>query len=278
MFLLVGCVQTNPPTDILETRPTINSTRSAFTPFTLPTVETFFDGVRVTFVGNEGVLITAGNYKILIDGIFHSGLPLWIQELLVNAQPPFDHLDLILVTHKHADHFDSSMVRQHLQIDQDAFFASNPQVTGQILDFKDRVISLDVSEGNTVEVELNGLVIKAINLTHGRISSRVINLGYLVSFSGIKLFHAGDFDFSRVDQSYLKPYKLSEEGIDIAFLPNDMLISWLGVPIVSEGIHSRFIIPIHYEYSDLSFLTGWVRDYYPEAIFFQYGLQSWVMP
>ena len=64
----------------------------------------------VTYVGNSGFLVTIGESKILIDGIFTGFAPEYIQpaeikELIANAQPPFDNIDLILVTHAHGDHF-----------------------------------------------------------------------------------------------------------------------------------------------------------------------------
>ncbi len=76
--------------------------------------------VDVTYVGNAGYLINIGDKKILIDALFKGfagnyELPQEVQLKLTNAQPPFDDVDLILVTHAHGDHIDLSMERQHMQ-------------------------------------------------------------------------------------------------------------------------------------------------------------------
>ena len=56
----------------------------------------------ITYVGNSGFLVTTGDKKILVDGIFSGFTPEYkqpaeIQELIINSQPPFD-ASLILQT------------------------------------------------------------------------------------------------------------------------------------------------------------------------------------
>src|SRR5687768_3392502 len=69
------------------------------------------DGVTITFLANEGVMLSAGGKKVLIDGLFlkyQSGFALpadSTQRALQSARPPFDNVDLILATHRHGDHF-----------------------------------------------------------------------------------------------------------------------------------------------------------------------------
>ena len=82
---------------------------------------------RVTYVANEGFLIQVGGKKILIDAIFNDTTINFAHvpdtktlERLENTEAPFDDVDLILVTHKHRDHFEAGPVLRHL--------ASNPDV------------------------------------------------------------------------------------------------------------------------------------------------------
>ncbi len=208
---------------------------------------------------------------------FLTRMPKELPELLVNAVPPFDDVDLILVTHDHLDHFDAGMVRHYLQVNQHATVISTTQIAAKLPNFKDRVISLDASEGNPDQVEINDIQVKAIYLTHGKQAGGVINFGYLISVHGIKLFHAGDIDDTDIGLSYLKAYKLTEENIDIAFLPYWML-TMIDVQTGEDGIGSRYVIPIHYEFYEIPFIAELTKDYHPNAIFFEYNLQRWIMP
>ena len=130
-----------------------------------------YNDVRVSYVGNSGFLITVGNKKILMDGMFDGfpeyKLPSAVQSLLVNAEPPFDQVDLILASHDHADHFSAEMVRKHMQNNPEAVFISTTQAASQLADLGERVIALDPIEGTPVYTETNGIEVEAIYLSHG---------------------------------------------------------------------------------------------------------------
>jgi glyoxylase-like metal-dependent hydrolase (beta-lactamase superfamily II) len=68
-------------------------------------------GVTITFLANEGVMLSSGGKKVLIDALFlkyETGYAVPADSTLsalAKARPPFDSVDLILVTHRHGDHF-----------------------------------------------------------------------------------------------------------------------------------------------------------------------------
>jgi hypothetical protein len=134
--------------------------------------KTAYRNVSVTFVGNSGFLITVGDKKVLVDAFFEGfppgyELPLAVQSLLFNAAPPFNHVDLILATHDHADHFNAEMVGQHMQNNPNAVFISTTQAASQLADFSDRVIAVDPIAGSTVNAKANGIQVESIYLGHG---------------------------------------------------------------------------------------------------------------
>jgi L-ascorbate metabolism protein UlaG (beta-lactamase superfamily) len=241
-------------------------------------------GVRVTFVGNAGFLITIGGKKILIDAMFagFSGgyqLPKDVQEALVNARPPFDDVDLILVTHNHGDHFDAPMVRQNLKNNRKARLISTAQVTGQLADFGNRVIPLAATKGKPAQTGVDGIQVKAIYLSHGTIPAgeeEIINFGYVVTVNAVSLFHMGDGDPRLVDMSVpLSP----EKPIDLAFIShfffNDDPFSR---KFVREWINGKYVFPIHYVYTRPALDRAKIKSIYPDAILFEKEMQSWDMP
>src|SRR5215216_4933342 len=68
-------------------------------------------GLEITYIANEGVLISSGDKQVLIDGLHreyqrdYAFLPAAQREKIENAKAPFDKIDLILVSHTHLDHF-----------------------------------------------------------------------------------------------------------------------------------------------------------------------------
>ncbi len=241
-------------------------------------------GVRVTFVGNAGFLIEIGGKKILIDAIFRGFegdylLPQDVQDALINARPPFNDVDLILVTHNHGDHFDAPMVRRHLNNDPRARLVSTAQVTAQLAEFGNRVTTLAAAKGTPAQADVAGIPVKAIYLSHGRVpagTEETVYNGYIVSVDQITFFHTGDIDASLVDTSEpLSPGK----RIDLAFLSH---FYFDGNPrtqaFIREWVNGRYFFPIHYHFTTPAFNRERVLSFYPEAILFDKEMQSWDMP
>ena len=71
--------------------------------------------LKVTYIANEGFLISSKTKKVLIDSIFRKGYGIYleptndIRKKIETAQPPFDQVNLVMATHSDADHFDSSL-------------------------------------------------------------------------------------------------------------------------------------------------------------------------
>jgi L-ascorbate metabolism protein UlaG (beta-lactamase superfamily) len=244
--------------------------------------KTSFSGARVTFVGNSGFLITVGDKKVLIDALFAGfppgyTLPASVQELLVNAKPPFDNVDLILATHSHADHFDAAMVRQYMQNDPKTIFVSTTQAVSQLADLGDRVIAVDPVAGSPVNVEANGIQVEAIYLNHGsppNDPNEVFNNGYVVTVNGIEFFHTGDIgDLRDVTQ-----YHLADQKIDLAFIQHFFMQDDRMESVIRNDIGAKYIFPIHYQFTTPEFDANTIKSYYPDAIIFSAELESWFMP
>jgi L-ascorbate metabolism protein UlaG (beta-lactamase superfamily) len=244
--------------------------------------EVNYSGVRVTYVGNSGFLITVGEKKVLIDAFFEGFppgymLPEYVQTPLLNAEPPFDDVDLILATHNHADHFSAAMVRQHMQNNPNAIFISTTQAASQLEDFGDRVIAADPTRVETVTVDANGIQVEAIYLSHGvptNGAEEVFNNAYIVTINQIKAFHTGDISAL----SSVLPYNLSDMDIDFAFIPHFYLQNSASRAILNAEIGADYLFPIHYEYTEPAFNIAVVKFNYPEAIVFYSELDSWIMP
>jgi L-ascorbate metabolism protein UlaG (beta-lactamase superfamily) len=246
------------------------------------TVQAESDDVTVTYIGNAGFMVTVGDKKILVDALFtglrdNYALPKNIQDTLTSAQPPFDDVDLILVTHGHADHWGPGLVQQHLQNNPHAKFASTTVMTNWLPDFADRLVKLDPTPGKPVQADIDGIQVEALSLSDG--FGQSTNIGFVVSVGGVNLFFSGDIDTSHVSFEEFRAYQLPEKGIDIAFIPH---FYFTDIPaeqkFLREGIASKYLVPTHYYYTDPPLNRSYVLSNYPDAIFFNDELQSWDMP
>lgn len=75
----------------------------------------------LNYVANEGVLVSSGDAKVLIDSLFDKPNKEYrapssaVLEQIIRGEAPYDGVDLLLVTHNHADHFDPVLAARYLE-------------------------------------------------------------------------------------------------------------------------------------------------------------------
>src|SRR5687768_5309934 len=88
----------------------------------------------ITYIANEGVLISSGRKQVLIDGLHREYKPAYafpppdLLSSLELARPPYDEIDLVLVSHLHLDHFHPESVGLHLKNNHGAQLVSSAQI------------------------------------------------------------------------------------------------------------------------------------------------------
>ncbi|HEX7175711.1 MAG TPA: MBL fold metallo-hydrolase [Pyrinomonadaceae bacterium] len=239
--------------------------------------------LEITYVANEGVLISSGGKRVLIDGLHreyetYASLPAAQRELIETAKAPFDNIDLLLVSHMHLDHFHPESVGLHLRHNPKTMLVSSQQVIGEVeKHFKDyeaikaRVTGATPPLKEKVFMKVAGVDFEILGLGHG--SERhgsIQNLGHLIKLGGRKLLHVGDADTSA---EIFEKFNLDEEGIDIAFLPYWFLLGDAGQTVVREHIKPKHIVAVHLP-TDAEKVAGQIRKIFPDAAVFTTMLEK----
>jgi L-ascorbate metabolism protein UlaG (beta-lactamase superfamily) len=241
-----------------------------------------YRNVQVFFVGNSGFLIVVGDKKVLIDAFFDGfppgyTLPFYVQTALLNAEPPFDNVDVILTTHDHADHFSASMISQYMVINPDTIFVSTSQAVNKLPDHINRSVAMDPSSETSISTQANGIQIQGIYISHGKPAvgeEEIFNNGYVVTIGGIRVLHTGDI--SRIQD--IREMGFADQHIDLAFIPHVYLTSEIYASLINDAIGTKCLFPIHYQYTQPEFDKNLIRNNYPEAIIFSREMESWFMP
>ncbi len=213
-------------------------------------------GVRVRYVANEGFLLEGGGRKVLIDALLDGGIRGYptpsaaMQESLEHARAPFDGVDLVLVTHHHADHFGPRCATDHLRANPTARLVSTPQVVDELrrvagddAALAGRIEAVYPDEGERVTLTRGGVTVHVLNLHHGRDREPPVqNLGFLIELGGVKVLHIGDTEGRVAD---FGPYRLAAESIDVALLPVWYLVHEHWIEVVRREIRPREIVAMH---------------------------------
>ncbi|MCP5112912.1 MAG: MBL fold metallo-hydrolase [bacterium] len=176
--------------------------------------------VQVTYIANAGFLIEAGESKVLVDALFNDQSIQYAHvpsdetlEKMAAAEPPFDNVDLILVTHRHRDHFEAGLVADFLASSPETILVAPPQAVESLEDVEGlgaRVRSIHPDLHGFETVTEAGIQVKAYRLNHsaymetdpvtGEERDRhegVQNLVYVVELAGRRILHTGDAVFSQ---------------------------------------------------------------------------------
>lgn len=241
--------------------------------------------VEITYIANEGVLISSGGKQVLIDGLHreygpeYAFLPAAEREKIETAKAPFDQIDLVLVSHRHLDHFHPESIGRHLQHNSKAVLVSSQQVVDEVeKNFKDfqvirsRVTAATPPWKERVAMRVAGVDFEILRLRHGTgRNAEIQNLGHIIKIGGKKLLHVGDAD-TAVEN--VEKFNLDEEGIDIAFLPDWFLLGTEGQSLVREHIKPRQIIAVHVSPADGEKVAAQIRQAFPGAIAFTTMLEK----
>lgn len=92
------------------------------------------EGVEVILMANEGVLLRGGGRAVLVDGCvlephsIYAAVPEEVWRRLLTGEPPFERLDLVLVSHAHRDHFQVEAARELLLARKEAAWVVHREV------------------------------------------------------------------------------------------------------------------------------------------------------
>jgi len=238
--------------------------------------------LAITYIGNEGFLIEGGGKKVAIDALFRGfqadDIPVERQQLMRQAAPPFDDIDLILVTHSHGDHFEASIVSDHLVNNPSTVLVSTDDTIRMVRelypgdDFDQRAFAYRVERGQREAGTFNGIDVTIIYLSHG--GGGVRNNGYVLSLAGYKFLHMGDYGEESIQP--VLSYHLPDERLDFAFVPYFYMMEEDLRPIVTEGIQARYYIPMHFysTFERKENIFAVVDPAFPNAILFYTELQT----
>jgi L-ascorbate metabolism protein UlaG (beta-lactamase superfamily) len=196
----------------------------------------------VTFVANAGFLIECDHRKILIDAPFGGFESDWcyvpsdsVVNLMVEAKPPFDDIDIIAYTHYHMDHFNADMAINHLLHNRSGIIICPSQVD-QVLaksdhysEIRDRVRVVSEPVDSSLIMKMAGIETRAIRTRHlpsgvedeltGKIVDGNLNtehLEFVFSFGGYFIYHSGDATMD--SRPLYQSYGFGEHSIDLAFV------------------------------------------------------------
>jgi L-ascorbate metabolism protein UlaG (beta-lactamase superfamily) len=254
------------------------------------TPESVAPALTVTYLANEGVLLEGGGKRVAIDALHRPyGPPGEYLHLSTEerrkfeaAEPPYDGLDLLLVTHVHRDHFHPEAVGAYLAANPGTTLVSSQQVVESVKEgygkpeVEPRMREVTPAAGEKVSHQEVGVPLTLFGMPHGNQRFQWIqNLGYLVEIGGKKILHIGDADMAPRN---FEPFRLPDQKIDLALIPAWYFLYPEGQYALRKLIGAEKLVAIHVPPARAGQYEEAIRGYFPEAVVFRETGQTVTLP
>ena len=268
---------------VLAVLPVIPASGRAQVPSAGPPAQ---DRLSITFLANEGVMLSSGSRKVFIDGLFLKYKTGFVvpadstQDALQRARPPFDAVDLVLVTHRHGDHFHPAPVAAHLRANPRATLLTSRQVIDSLREYgpgrdlpASRSMARTMAPGTRQRETVNGITVELLGIPHGGgwRSRGLEHLAYIVEIGGRRVLHVGDAELT---DEVLAPFRLDTARIDVALLPTWLLTNEESRRAIARWIRPRQIVGIHVGEGEEGRATREIQAAVPGAFTFVRSLET----
>jgi L-ascorbate metabolism protein UlaG (beta-lactamase superfamily) len=243
--------------------------------------------LALLYVANEGVLVSSGESKVLIDALFDKPNPEYrapspdVLEKIMKGDAPYDGVDLVLVTHDHPDHFDASLAARYLAASPGTVLVGPADAVAAMraaasdwASIEPRVVSLDVEIGEKTKKELKGISLAALRTKHSGEQESPMNLMYLFELGGWRVFHEGD---STGKAGVCTDSVLGAAAVDLALVHFWFPLDPDCARFLQESLRPSHIalmhLPIRLE-SDAPGKIDQIRKYYEDLFLMLPGMQK----
>lgn len=237
--------------------------------------------LQITYIANEGFLISNENIKILIDGLFKSKHYTSPSDSLIlkiiENKTPVDNINYFLVTHDHQDHFNEKLVSDFLLKNIKTKFISTSESCKKLNEtgFKSTNLicqNLEIGELKEInEIKNEYFSVSAFRLKHGT-STDINNLAYIIRINDFNIMHMGD-SFILQNQEYIDKINWDDYKIDVLFV-GYMDVNQFVLETLSKTIKPKNLIMMHIHEEDIQEAKDRNLQFSANAIVFEKELET----
>ena len=239
--------------------------------------------VKITYIANEGFLIKSGDSKILVDALFGGIKGNWCEQpsdsalnLIINGQPPFDGIDVVIVSHYHVDHFNEKIVSDFMQKNSKSVLVCPNQVNVLLKknpaynSFSNRVKPINTSDKIDTAFLIGETQIKSLRFNHGSYFEKdtitgavkdlhkdVENIAYIVKTNNCTFLHSGDASIKSFEKNNASI--ITTDTIDIAFMDR-IFMQPEGMKIIADIVKPEKLVFMHIEPARVDYYKTIIKD------------------
>lgn len=219
--------------------------------------------LQVTYIANEGFMLKTKHHKILIDALFSDGYGYFATPTkealnqIMNAEAPFDSVNLCFLTHYHKDHSDSKLMNDYLsKFHSVKLVTSKPTlvfIDGEQFRFvklKKQFCEITPETNKSIERIINNVAVKVLGIKHMSyvedsvdIEQYMKNVGFYINMDGVRIFHSGDMKIEQL-KDYIAKNGQWKDTVDVAFVYYELL-NKVDLDYLKKILNPKYIVVMH---------------------------------
>lgn len=232
--------------------------------------------VVITQLANNGVMITSGETRIMLDGMVvetysvYGGLSGDAASQYKQVSGAFGNVDLALVSHRHHDHNQPRHACDFMLKSTQTELTSSPQVLGlmreKCRDFittSPRVTEILPQYDEPYVFNEGEAKITIFPLSHGvRKYAKIQNYGHLIELGGVTLLHIGDAAMNPVD---FQRAGLDQVKIDVAMIPFWFFSPGPGTEVINQFMNAPLKVAVHIPPGEMEEVRAYMSASHPDV-------------
>lgn len=243
--------------------------------------------IETTFLSNCGFLLEIEGKKILLDPedpekSFYKDHLNQIYKKMLNNEPPYNNIDVLLISHQHPDHFAVNFVTRLLEKSPSLSLYTTSDVKNEIKKnfpaafekISNEIVAVDAFDGRECIIDYKGLKIEFLGTYHAGAPNYICrDLCFVITVEGRTIFYMSD-----IDPGYKTNYELitkwSKKGLktDILFAPDVVMYenAWSsrqGIDAIKEFIRPGKIIATHLDPNKIKESKEKVKQNFKDVVF-----------
>lgn len=233
--------------------------------------------VTITQLANEGVIVSDGVTRVMIDGMvvdtysIYGGLDEVAAADFAAASGAFRDVDLALVSHRHHDHNQPAHACVFMQASKQTLLRTSSQVIGLMrekcrpfITSSPRVKDILPIYGDPVVLQQGSARVSVFPLSHGsRKYAKIQNFGHLLEVGNVTLLHVGD---AAMDATDFERAGLLQAKLDVAFIPFWYFQPGPGADLVTRFMDARVKIAVHIPPGEMDEVKTHLAQNYPNVV------------
>jgi L-ascorbate metabolism protein UlaG (beta-lactamase superfamily) len=208
---------------------------------------TFAQQIRVSYVGNMGVMVSSTDSQLLIDALHEQYdedylfPPRHLTDSIIRGIKPYHQIKYLLFTHRHRDHFSRNLTTQFLVANPQSILLTHAQIADSLPTLS-QIVRINKQQPL---VFTNGNVsIQPVFLRHTWQQRHRLtdNFGYIVKVKDKTLLHLGDAEY---DPDDFEANQHLFADIDVAIVPTWFVLDEKGKYLLSKYIKAKKVIVTH---------------------------------